>query len=485
MDVLLLNPYDENAVKNGLGLITPPLNLMYLAAALEKASFSVKILDDDLLQRGYYKIAELAAKLNPKIIGVTATTSTIKTALNYLDVVKKSLPDSLTIIGGPHTTFMPFETLKDSCALDLVVLGEGEETIVDLAKAYHQAGNNRGCLKKVKGIVYRDKNKLDNKGRLKLTQPRPLIKDLDSLAFPARHLVPFESYGVSKNQSGELITSRGCVYSCEYCSSSLIMGKKFRSRSPDNVVDEIEELVYNYDIHDIAFMDDTFMLNKTRAHKIANEIKARDLDVKFVASSRVDMVNKNLLKKLRNAGMSTIYYGVESGSQRVLDLMKKGITLKQAENAVRNAKNVGLEVLASFILGYPGETEEEMNKTIDFSIKLDPDYSQYSILTPFPGTPIYHNLKSRGLIETENWEKYTVMKSVLKYENIGLTKKMVERKLALAYLKFYTRPKYLLKHRHMLKVMIETLLRSFVLPKLQGNSVKGWYQNFENHTSSK
>jgi anaerobic magnesium-protoporphyrin IX monomethyl ester cyclase len=197
------------------------------------------------------------------------------------------------------------------------------------------------------------------------------------------------------------------------------------------------------------------------------------------------MVNKNLLKKLRNAGMSTIYYGVESGSQRVLDLMKKGITLKQAENAVRNAKNVGLEVLASFILGYPGETEEEMNKTIDFSIKLDPDYSQYSILTPFPGTPIYHNLKSRGLIETENWEKYTVMKSVLKYENIGLTKKMVERKLALAYLKFYTRPKYLLKHRHMLKVMIETLLRSFVLPKLQGNSVKGWYQNFENHTSSK
>jgi len=485
MDVLLLNPYDENAVKNSLGLITPPLNLMYLAAALEKESLSVKIIDDDLLQRGYYKFAEMAAKINPRIIGITATTSTIKTALNYLEVVKKILPESLTVIGGPHTTFMPFETLKDSDALDIVVLGEGEETIVDLANNYHAGENIEEYISKVNGIAYREKNKWDKKGKLKLTQPRPLIEDLDSLPFPARHLVPFESYGVSKNQSGGIVTSRGCVYSCGYCSSSLIMGKKFRSRSPGNVVDEIEELVYRYNIRDIAFMDDTFMLNKTRAHKIAYEIKARDLDVSFVASSRVDMVNKNLLSSLKNAGMNTLYYGVESGSQRVLNLMKKGITLKQAENAVKSAKNVGLNVLASFIIGYPGETEEEMNKTIDFSIKLDPDYSQYSILTPFPGTPIYHDLKKKGLIDTENWGTYTVMKPVLKYEKMGLTKKLVERKLALAYLKFYTRPNYLLKHRHMLRVMIETLLRSFVLPKLQGNAVKGWYQNFENQSSSK
>jgi radical SAM superfamily enzyme YgiQ (UPF0313 family) len=485
MDVFLLNPYDENAVKNSLGFITPPLNLMYLAASLEKESFSVKIIDDDLLQMGYYKFAELAAKLNPKIIGVTATTSTIKTALKYLEVVKKILPDTLTVIGGPHTTFVPLETLKDSKTLDLVVLGEGDETIVDLAKTYHPGENIRGYLSEVKGIVYREKNNWGKYDKLKLTQPRPLIKDLDSLPFPARHLVPFKSYNVSKNQSGGIITSRGCVYSCGYCSSSLIMGKKFRSRSPDNVVDEIEELVYQYNIKDIAFMDDTFMLNKTRAHKIAQEIKARDLDVSFVASSRVDMVNKNLLSELRNAGMNTIYYGVESGSQRVLNLMKKGITLKQAEKAVKSAKNVGLKVLASFILGYPGETIEDINKTINFSIKLDPDYSQYSILTPFPGTPIYHDLKNKGLIDTENWGKYTVMKPVLKYEKLGLTKKIVERKLTLAYLKFYTRPKYLLKHRNMIRVMIETLIRSFILPKLQGNTVKGWYQNLEDQSSSK
>lgn len=472
MDVLLINPYDENAVKNGLGILTPPLNLMYLAGSLEKNSNSVEILDDDLLQKGFFEVRDHAEKLDPEIIGITATTSTIKTALKYLEEIKKIMPNVLTVIGGPHTTFLPENTLKNSDGPDVVVLGEGEETFVDLANTYI---DSEGSLKDVKGIVYRN----PENGQIKTTAPRPLIQDLDSLPFPARHLVPFESYGISKSQSGGMITSRGCVYSCGYCSSSLIMGKKFRSRTPENVVDEIEELVHNYHLRDIAFMDDTFMLNKRRAGLIADEINERNLDVSFVASSRVDMVNKDLLSKLKGAGMNTIYYGVESGSQRILNLMKKGIDLTQAESAVKNAKNVGLEVLTSYILGYPGETEKDMNDTIKFSIKLEPDYCQYSILTPFPGTPIYHDLKDKNLIETENWEKYTVMKPILNYEEFGLNKNMIERKLAQAYLKFYTRPKYLLNHRYMFKVMLETLLRSFIIPKFKGSTVKGWYQNLD------
>lgn len=475
MDVLLLNPYDENAVKNGLGFITPPMNLMYLAASLEKKLFSVKILDDDLLQKGFYRIGEIAKNLNPTVVGITATTSTIKTALKYLEVIKKLLPDTLTVIGGPHTTFMPHETIKSCNDLDVVVIGEGEETIVDLVSNYSKYGGKN--LGDVKGIVFRDKYDPKGNGSIKTTSPRPLIKNLDSLPFPARHLVPFESYGTTKKNNSGMITSRGCVYSCGYCSSSLIMGKKFRSRSPENVVDEIEELNNKYNIHDIAFMDDTFMLNKNRANAIAQEIKDRSIDLSFVASSRVDMVNRDLLNNLQRSGLNTIYFGVESGSQRILNLMKKGITLKQAEDAVKNAKNAELEVLTSYILGYPGETIDDMNKTIDFSIKLDPDYCQYSILTPFPGTPIYHDLKSKDLINTEKWERYTVMKPILKYEELGLTKKMIERKLAQAYLKFYTRPMYLLKHRYMLKVMIETLFRSFIIPKFKGSAVKGWYQN--------
>ncbi len=472
MDVLLINPYDENAVKNGLGFITPPLNLMYLAASLEKNNHSVEIFDDDLMQKGFFEVRDHAEKLDPKIIGITATTSTINTALKYLEEIKKVMPNVLTVIGGPHTTFLPENTIQNSDDLDVVVLGEGEETFADLT-TNHVDGN--GSLEDVNGIVYTD----SETGSTKTTNPRPLIEDLDSLPFPARHLVPFESYGISKSQSGGMITSRGCVYNCGYCSSSLIMGKKFRSRSPENVVDEIEELVYKYHLNDIAFMDDTFMLNKNRAASIAEEIKERNLDVSFVASSRVDMVNQDLLFKLENAGMNTIYYGVESGSQRILNLMKKGINLKQAESAVKNAKNAGLQVLTSYIIGYPGETQKDMNETIKFSIQLEPDYCQYSILTPFPGTPIYHDLKGKDLIKTENWEKYTVMKPILNYEKLGLNKDLIERNLARAYLKFYTRPKYLLKHKYMLKVMLETLFRSFIIPKFRGSTVKGWYQNLD------
>ncbi|HTX61341.1 MAG TPA: radical SAM protein [Methanobacterium sp.] len=470
MDVLLINPYDENAVKNGLGFISPPLNLMYLGGALENASYDVRIIDDDLEQLGCEEISRIISKQAPPVVGITATTPTIKNALEYAKLVKKIVPNSLTVIGGPHTTFMPTETLKSCSSLDAVVIGEGEETMIELTSKF-QDGNNEN-LSEVKGIAYHDRVT----GNIKTNPPRPLIEDLDSIPFPARHLVPFKSYKTTQENSSDMITSRGCVFSCDYCSSSLIMGKKFRTRSPENVVDEIDHLIEKYKLKNIAFMDDTFMLNKRRANAIADEIKNRELDIGFVASSRVDMVDKSLLEKLKKAGLTTLYYGVESGSQRILDLMKKGITLKQAEEAVKSAKNAGIEVLTSFILGFPGETREEMDKTIDFSIKLNADYSQFSILTPFPGTPIYYELKRKKLIDTENWNKYTVLKSVIKYEELGLSKKLVQRKLAQAYFKFYSRPKYLLEHRHMLKVMADTILRSFIMPKIKGNTPKGWYR---------
>lgn len=469
MDVLLINPYDENAVKNGLGFITPPINLMYLGGALEEDSYDVKIIDDDLEQLGYKKISHITSKSEPQLVGITATTSTIKNALEYAKLSKKLLPDSLTVIGGPHTTFMPAETLKSCPSLDAVVIGEGEKTMVELASLSCEGKD--GKLSGVKGIAYQDKF-----GNIKMNPPRELIEDLDSIPFPARHLVPFESYGSTKDKTSDMITSRGCVFSCGYCSSSLIMGKKFRTRSPPNVVDEIEHLIETYKLENIAFMDDTFMLNKRRAKEIAEEIRIRGLDIGFVASSRVDMVDKKLLEVLKRAGLTTLYYGVESGSQRILDLMKKGITLNQAEEAVRSAKDVGLEVLTSFILGFPGETREEIDKTIDFSIKLNADYSQFSILTPFPGTPIYHELKRKKLIDTENWNRYTVLKSVIKYEELGLSKKLVQRKLAQAYFKFYSRPLYLLKHRYMLKVILDTILRAFIIPRIKGRTPEGWYQ---------
>lgn len=507
-DVLLINPMDKTVVKNGLGLSVPPLNLMYLAGALEKASIGVKIFDDDLYQIGTQKINEYISKIAPKIVAITATTATITQALKYIRNIKKKSPNILTIIGGPHTTFRPIETLKNELCLDVVVIGEGEETIVELIDTYLKNVDNDydSFLGDIKGIAYKKRinnlnfediynelkteeneiedkykeniynNKKDNNDKIRLNEPRPLIKNLDELSFPARHLVDFKSYKLS-SQSGGIITSRGCPFSCDYCSSSLIMGKKFRTRSSQNVVDELEELVYKYKVRDIAFLDDIFMLNKKRAEDIANEIKKRNLDINFVASSRVNTIQKSLLKTLKSSGMSTLYCGVESGSQRVLNLMKKGITLQQAEKGFEIAKNLGINIVGSFILGYPGETAREMEDTINFSIKLDPDYCQYSILTPFPGTPIYNKLKKEKLLESENWDDYTVLKSVINYEKLGLSKKIVERKLAKAYIKFYTRPKYLIKHSSMIKVIMQTIYRSYIKPTFKEETPKGWYEN--------
>lgn len=465
-DVLLINPIDKTVVKNSLGLNIPPLNLMYLASSLEEASIPVKIFDDDLYQLGSETITKFVSKIDPKIIGITATTATIKNSLNYLKIIKKELTNTLTVIGGTHPTFMPNEVLNEEDSLDVVVIGEGEKTLVDIANNYIK--NENKDLSNVRGIVYKDN------GRIIATEPRPLIENLDTLPFPARHLVPFKSYKLS-NQAGGMITSRGCVFSCNYCSSSLIMGRKFRTRSPENVVDELEELVYKYGLKDIAFLDDIFMLNKKRAELIATEIKNRDLDVSFVASSRVNMVDRSLLESLKSSGMKTLYCGVESGSQRVLDLMGKGITLEQVKNAFKIAKGVGVDVVGSFILGYPGETAKEMDETINFSIKLNPDYSQYSILTPFPGTPIYSMLKKEDLLDTENWDMYTVLTSVIKYEKLGLSNKLVEKKLTKAYLKFYTRPRYIFEHRGIFKLLLKTIFRSYILPKINGGTPKGWY----------
>lgn len=456
----MINPADQTHLKRVLDVKGPHLGLMYLASMLEKFSWKVKVIDDSLFEYGAEKIAKLVSKLSPIVVGITAVTSTIKNALRYLSKIKELIPNVLTVIGGPHATFLPYETLRSSKGLDVVVRGEGEETVVDLMDKYSRK-EHKG-LAEVRGIVYRDGS------RLIANPPRPLIENLDSLPFPARHLVPYEKYRYGKYVLGTIVSSRGCPYSCTFCSSSLLMGKKFRARSPRNVVDEIEELVYKYKVSYVEFLDDTYTLNKKRAVEIAREIRRRKLDIKYVVSSRVNIVDKAMLVELKKSGCDMIYYGVESASQRILDKMKKGTTVEQAERAIRATKEVGIKCTASFIIGYPGETLEEIDRTIKFSIKLDPDYSQYSILTPYPGTPIFHELSEKGLIDTYDWDKYTILDPVINYEKLGLSKKLVMRKLSEAYYRFYFRPKYLAKHLNLLatalttpiKLMVHALLKS-------------------------
>lgn len=475
--IVLINPIDKTQITSRLGLKAPPLNLMYLAAVLEKFGFYVRIIDANLYNILPKQIARIVKKFKPDIIGLTAATATIKTTLHYVSEIKNAIPDVFTIIGGPHTTFLPTETLLMSKDLDAVAIGEGENTIVELAESYEKGDPKWPA--NVKGIAYRVKH--NDEDEIKITQPRPFIKDLDSIPFPARHLVPFSEYKLYNKDTpiGSMITSRGCVFACNYCSSSHLMGRMFRARSPKNVVDEIEELVYKYNVDTIEFIDDIFTLNKKRALEIAKEIRSRKLDINFVASSRVDTIDRELLIELKRAGLSTMYYGVESGSERILKLMNKRITLSQVEKAINETKNVGVNTLASFILGYPGETIDDMITTIKFSIKLDPDYAQFSILTPYPGTPIYYELKQKGLIATEDWDKYTVLDPVIEYEKIGLSKSIVSKMLREAYLRFYLRPKYLFKKITMLKALIYTMINTYILPTFQHKDSLGWYRDLK------
>ena len=448
---------------------------MYLAAVLREAGEEVEILDADLLELSIHETAREACRKHPSIVGITATTPTIKNALKVVSAVKALDSGVVTVVGGVHPTFMPEETLLSCPELDLVVIGEGEQTLLELTqvlKGFQWKGRSYSAAKefaervsKVDGIAYRDPS---NPNLIRFTPPRAFIQDLDKIPLPARDLVPFEHYKLlGKDASiGAIITSRGCPYGCTYCSSSRIGGLKFRARSVDNVLLEIQELYYKYRLRHIEIIDDIFTLNQKRAFEFAKKLKSLKLDIKWVASSRVNTISRDLLRALFSAGLTILYYGVESGSQRILNLMKKGVTLEQIRTAFRITREEGVKSCGSFILGYPGETLDEMKQTIKFACELDADYAQFCILTPYPGTPIYDELKSKGLLLTEDWDRYTTLEPVIKYEVFGYTAKQVKKMLNYAYRYFYLRPKYVIKHLRFFPLVLRVFMRSYVIPML-------------------
>ncbi|MET1123975.1 MAG: radical SAM protein [Archaeoglobaceae archaeon] len=429
--IALINPNADVEVVRRLDISTPPLGLGYLAAVLRERGFKVRIIDDLVEKLSFERL--LKRIRDAFMVGITSTTPTFNAALRYARMIKEALPNVFIILGGVHVTFRPQDAFKGS--VDAVCMGEGEETIVEVAE---RVESGRG-LEGVRGIAYREG------GRVVFNKPRGFIEDLDSLPFPAYDLMPLEKYTVmgGKLEHFPLITSRGCPFSCRYCSSSLFMGKRFRARSAKNVVDEIEWLVSEFKAKHIAFSDDTFTLNKRRVVEICREIKDRGIDVTWSCSSRVDTISDELLRVMKEAGCEAIYFGVEAASERILDYYKKRIDLEKVFRAVELAKKHGITTVCSFIIGAPDETKEEMRETLRLALKLDPDYAQFSILTPYPGTEIYEEAKRRGLLLTENYDDYTAGKPVLK--NFHMKPEDVAKFLRYCYVRFYLRPKFVLR----------------------------------------
>lgn len=449
MKVLLINPPNLNPLSAVLPRVleekrgfNPPLSLLYIAGYLRKngQNHEIKVIDGPTENLDYIGLKERIKEFAPDVVGITTMTFTIIDALETAKMVKGINPRIKIVFGGPHVHIFGKETLNLGNS-DFIVLGEGEKNFCQLIDNIE----NEEALKKIPGLIFYDKN-----GELIHTGPPQFIDNLDELPFPARELIDNNKYFSLLGTSSlvtTMITSRGCPFQCLFCDRPHL-GKKFRARSPENVVDEIEECLKKYGIKEFLIYDDTFTVNRQRAIDICNEIIKRKLNIIWDIRARVDTIDKDLLSALKKAGCERIHYGVEAGTQKVLDIFRKGITLKQVEKAFELTKEAGMQTLGYFMIGNPEETEKDILQTIKFAKKLDPDYVHITITMPYPATDLYFLALKEGVIKKDVWLEFAknpYSKFIPPVWDKELSREKLNNLVKKAYREFYFRPSYLLK----------------------------------------
>ncbi len=404
--------------------------------------------------------------MKPDVIGITSITPTISDAIRTVIDSKAQLPGAITVMGGCHITALPLETMESCQSLDCGVIGEGETTLLELVRANESGSEIDG----VDGVIHRlgGSGGKDGGRRIAINRMRRLTPDLDSIPFPARHLLPLDRYTILSKRAviGSMITSRGCPYNCIFCSSSKFYGRAYRARSPKNVVDEIEELVRKYQLKFVEFIDDTMTLNGKRAESIAREIIRRRLDISWGFGSRVDLVTEDMLKLFKRAGCIMFYMGIESGSERIIRALKKGISLDQVKRAIACAKKAGIETTGTFILGSPWESRDDAVRTINFAKSCGIDFAQFTVLTPYPGTEAYEMACREGLLEESEWAKFTTIHPVMRTRHLGRDE--LAKLVGDAYKSFYLRGKFIMK-------MVGTRRLQWVVPVVKHYMLKRSY----------
>ena len=408
-----------------------PIGLGYLAAVLEKNQYEVDVIDCQVLKLSYEEFKEEISKSQPDVVGITSATLTYKSALKIARIVKEVVPNCLIVLGGCHATFWDYEALQECPELDVIVRKEGENTLLELVQRI-EAGKSY-C--DVLGTTCRKDEEIIR------NQDRPYMEDLDSLPFPAHHLWPIERIRKQgKLAAFPVATSRGCVFWCDFCTTVRMAGRKYRKRSPKNVVDELEHLHKTYGAEEFTFYDDVFTGNQSRTQEICDEIINRKLKVKWNCETRVDMVTKELLLKMKEAGCTDIWFGIESGSQRVIDAMRKGISVEQTMRAFKWAKEVGLVTIGFVVVGFPGETKESIWETVKVVKKINPNDVVYHVATPYPGTPLADLVKENGWLRVTDFDKYDTATPIFETPMLSMQELRETRERALQ--KFYLRPTY-------------------------------------------
>ena len=393
--ILLINPAPPTNSPWYIGQKVPPLGLAYVAAALEKEGFQVEIVDNYLLEKPIDYIKQMVRRLNPQIVGITCSSVTYRGCVETAKAVKEVFPSCNVVVGGPHPSYLP-ESMLQHREVDYVVMGEGERAMVELATSITKCEDD-SAIAAIPGIAYRHKEKIVK------TAPR-FILDLDQIPFPARHLLPMHLYNrmveyLSARPADLMNVVRGCPYNCTYCEIRKLWGQKCRSFSPPRVVEEIDHLINKHGSKGIYFIGDNFTIQKKQTIEICELIKKNKLDIEWACDTRVDLVSRELLKQMKDAGCRTIWFGVESGSPRILEKINKGVTLQHAINAFRLCKEEGIQTACSFILGIPGETVNDMKATFKFVEKLDPDWCRFNIFIAVPGSSLYEEVMQRGLYD--------------------------------------------------------------------------------------
>lgn len=457
--ILLINPPQQNILQAGIeddfvDIIGyyPPLGLMYIATMLKNNGYTVKILDCVPMGIKFNDLEKLISDFNPDVVGITTFTMSMVDVLDTAKIVKNISPDIKVILGGHHTILYPQQSISYP-NVDFILIGEADYTFLELVKSIKNNASDEELLK-IEGIGFLRENEA------KINYKRPIIQDLDKLPIPDRDLLPKDIYQsiVGRNRMvATVMSSRGCPFKCTYCYTP---SKKYRSRSTENIMEEIRYLV-SLGYKEIFFFDDLFALQPKKVIEFAKAIKKENIKIDWSFRGRINTITEELIQEVKKSGIHRIQFGIESGVDKTLQRVKKGINTAQIKEVISLCKKNKITTIGNFMIGLPDETEKDIEETLKFSRKIGLNYAQYSILVPYSFTEIYNEGLQKGLFEKDYWLEFankpyeTYKNFKVQYWTENVSEEYLFKTIKKSFKRFYFRPVTIFNKLRELKSMKE------------------------------